>query len=464
MEVKIFYGPPGTGKTTELMQVLDYEINKRGVDTKRIAFVSFSKKAAEEGTVRALQQFNKTMEDFPHFRTAHSTAFRGVKATRSQMMDARKYREFGTKIGMDLSGYYSEEMLQGRDDDYLFYDNLYRNNPKYSSVMLDTLDKDRVVWFIRQYRRYKDTFRFTDFTDLMELYIKGDFYEDVDVAIIDEAQDLTTLQWQMLTKAFSRVKRLYIAGDDDQAIYQWSGADVEYFLNLVGNKVVLDKSYRLPDNFVQDALRMTKNIKRRVDKAYSGQGGIGKKNFINSADELIINNDQSYFLLARNNCFLKQYTERLQNSGVPYCLKGEPFLSQRDVQAIKMWSSFVKRGTALRPDEKHKFSRIVGEPYKLEDWFEAFNWPQEKKDFARTLAANGRIEEQPLVNISTIHGVKGGEADHVVLLTDITRPVATQLDKDADSEHRCFYVGMTRARKELTIVLPNSKYSYDYLF
>lgn len=47
--------------------------------------------------------------------------------------------------------------------------------------------------------------------------------------MVDEAQDLTPLQWDMVVKIAKSVWRVYIAGDDDQAIYEWNGAEVEYF-------------------------------------------------------------------------------------------------------------------------------------------------------------------------------------------------------------------------------------------
>ena len=49
-----------------------------------------------------------------------------------------------------------------------------------------------------------------------------------------------------LIKLAEKAKRIYIAGDDDQAIFNWAGARSEYLLNREGNRIILDKSYRLP--------------------------------------------------------------------------------------------------------------------------------------------------------------------------------------------------------------------------
>ena len=53
------------------------------------------------------------------------------------------------------------------------------------------------------YAKFKTENNKFDFTDIIEMYIKNSAPLPVKVAIIDEAQDLTTLQWKMIEKAFS---------------------------------------------------------------------------------------------------------------------------------------------------------------------------------------------------------------------------------------------------------------------
>jgi superfamily I DNA/RNA helicase len=65
------------------------------------------------------------------------------------------------------------------------------------------------------------------------------------VLMVDEAQDLTPLQWDLVVKLARAVDRVYIAGDDDQAIYEWNGADVRLFQDFPGRSLILKKSVRL---------------------------------------------------------------------------------------------------------------------------------------------------------------------------------------------------------------------------
>lgn len=64
----------------------------------------------------------------------------------------------------------------------------------------------------------------------------------------------------------------------------------------------------------------------------------------------------------------------------------------------------------------------------------------------------GALEKKPLISVGTIHSVKGGEADIVILLPDISNAARNELESgNEDSITRQFYVGMTRAREGLII-------------
>jgi superfamily I DNA/RNA helicase len=53
--------------------------------------------------------------------------------------------------------------------------------------------------------------------------------------------------------------------------------------------------------------------------------------------------------------------------------------------------------------------------------------------------------------MSTIHGSKGGEADNVVLFTDLS---TAAMQQNTDDLHRVFYVGVTRTKENLYLVEP----------
>lgn len=462
MDIELYYGPPGTGKTTTLMDILDLEINKNKLSPRDIAFVTFTKKGAEEGAARAKLKFNYADSEFLYFRTLHSMAFRETFSSRKNVMDRRKYGDFSKKLGMHFTGYYTEE-FHHNDDMYLFGEDLYRNNPATGKSFISTLNFDIFTFVSKNYKHYKDTFGYIDFTDMVQNFIKEDRFIPVKVAIIDEAQDLTTLQWKMVWQAFRHCDRIYIAGDDDQAIYEWSGADVNYFLNLHGNIHTLKQSYRLPYNFVKFARRITDKIKLRVNKEYEGKDEKGDIDLANSLEDLEINENETYLILSRNNCFLKSAEEWVQKQGLPYSLKGQPMLTEEHVRTINFYESKRKSRVIMDQDERllkkiMKEGAVISQP-----WYDALNWPQTLIDYVRTLVARKPANMlEPKINISTIHSIKGGEADNVFLISDISKNVKLNLEKNPDSEHRVFYVGATRAKKSMRLILPQTKHYYDF--
>ena len=68
------------------------------------------------------------------------------------------------------------------------------------------------------------------------------------------------------------------------------------------------------------------------------------------------------------------------------------------------------------------------------------------------LAQREDITRSPRIIMSTIHGAKGGEADNVLLLPDITKSAVDNNDIDPDELHRLFYVAVTRGNLALHIL------------
>ena len=77
--------------------------------------------------------------------------------------------------------------------------------------------------------------------------------------------------------------------------------------------------------------------------------------------------------------------------------------------------------------------------------------PQKKVRYIRRMRENGeKLNSKPRITLSTIHGVKGGEQDNVVLLTDLSRNTQRNYEQNPDDENRLFYVGATRTKKSFT--------------
>lgn len=453
----MIFGPPGTGKTTTLLNILEKELNT--VKPHEIAFVSFTRKGSYEGKERACKKFNLSEENVPYFRTLHSLAFRTLGTKRHDMIDKGHYKEFSKALGMTFAGYYTEE-LKHNDDAYLFFDILQRNNKKAASKFATLLSASKIRHVQQNYHQFKRQLNILDFTDLIESFIIRKEKIPVKVAIVDEAQDLTTLQWQMVLCAFRDCERLYLAGDDDQAVYEWSGADVNFFLNFRGAQIkILDKSYRLPDLIVDFSKKIINKIPNRIVKNYQGAGKKGEIKIINNLSQLSIDNQKSWLFLARNNYFLNKYKEFFENEGIVYKFKGELSVKKTEINAIKTYTQCQKGSGHLPSLVKIvlKTNANIKAP-----WFDSFKWPQPKICYYRNLIANQNLQlTDSKIAIETIHSIKGGEADNVVILEDITKSVKNNMENNSDSEHRIFYTGVTRTKENLFILQNETKNYYN---
>ena len=242
MNREIIFGPPGTGKTHTLLDEVKTALDE-GVKPNKIGYMSFSRKANQEAVSRAssIEGYSLSEDDLPYFRTLHSLAVRmlGID-TNTQLMKAVDYQEFGEWIGLlnfdgsttlDSTGMLINKNFYLRFIDLARYSGLsledaYRESPK------QDLNWDKLVRIAEGLPKWKKNNLKYDFTDVIEEVIRKELAPDLDLLIVDEAQDLNNLQWRMIHLMEKSSKKILIAGDDDQAIYGFQGADVEHFLSL----------------------------------------------------------------------------------------------------------------------------------------------------------------------------------------------------------------------------------------
>ena len=107
------------------------------------------------------------------------------------------------------------------------------------------IERNTLYLLAEELKRFKKEKNLKDFNDLLEDFIQKNIKNTFEVLFIDEAQDLSLLQWDMVRCIWANANKTYIAGDDDQAIFKWAGADVDHFIALkeeVNDIKVLDQS------------------------------------------------------------------------------------------------------------------------------------------------------------------------------------------------------------------------------
>jgi hypothetical protein len=354
------------------------------------------------------------------------------------------------------------------DDEFIYKDWSLGIYDKARNMMEDPIKvfkkesykKDNIDVFQRKistYEHYKQN-SFIDFTDMIERAIDEIDFPELDVLILDEAQDFTPLQWSVLYKMAENSKRIYLAGDDDQGIYQWNGADSKYFTTYFpGRKVVLRKTRRFGKAIHHFTEIIRRGILNSEEKEYlpdeTKQGSV--KRYLNFR-EIDFNLQGTWYILGRVNRVVNELRMAAKEAGLYFGdNKGNKSFDRKQWQAIKAWTAIsngkvINKADAeimykyIRDIEKDAFRTEnfwIGEPdFKTYNFETLKEWcglivPDEKKNkewwwilrrnftsrqkiyFIRLLKRYGQkqLNDDLTIIIDTIHSVKGGEADHVVL-------------------------------------------------
>ena len=490
----IILGPPGTGKTTTLLNLVD-EFIQKGVRPRQIGYLSFTKKAANEAAERAAKKFELNQDDdLENFKTLHALAYKRLGMSREKMMSSSDYKEFGVKCGIPIktAKYSQEHATVNSDNEYLTIIETARakqmNLLDHYDSRKNLIDVERNTLYLisEELKKYKKQKGKKDFTDLIEEFITQKITPKFEVLFIDEAQDLSSLQWSMVRKLWKESKKTYIAGDDDQAIFKWAGADVDHFIALkkeVDEIKILDQSYRIPGGPIHElSQKIISKVQNRFTKDYKPRSEEGILKRYSDVTQVNMSEGQ-WLVLASANYFLDEVKELCELRGWYYQHKNKNSIDVKLLMALQNWEQWrkgsllthieikniyeylgtnvatgFKTGKLLHSEDKYSLKDCIDKYGLLTDkvWYDSFEGLDTfTENYIRNMRANGeKIAANPRIKMSTIHGAKGGEAHKVLILQDLTNAALETFQNDPDELHRLFYTGTTRTKKELHIVDP----------
>jgi DNA helicase-2/ATP-dependent DNA helicase PcrA len=477
------YGPPGTGKTTKLINYAK-TFYKLGTPLDKIGYFAFTTKAATEAVNRMLDTFKHLQKkDLKHFRTLHSLAFWRLGMKKSQVMQDEHYEDIGRQVGIEVTIYSDGQETTGFVDSNSEYFNLI-NTARIKGISIEDeyntgmysyeLEKNLLHILNKELTNYKESFKLYDFTDMIEKFNVAKLCPKYDLVFIDEAQDLSPIQWEMVEILRKNSKYVILAGDDDQAVYGWAGADVKKFQDITSKKdIILPQSYRVPKEVQNIADKILDRIpdERRIKKIWKARDEEGVVNYISSIEDAPLEKGD-WLILARTNDRLEKLKPILKDLGVYFQYKGRKSFRATLFKSVLNYTRWQNKNDQLSLSEIKDVLDCVPYTNNLKEerlydlkefgfshtqrWYDVFTINPEECLYIRELLRHKEeLNKTARVQLSTIHSAKGGEATNVLLILDNTKTIREAVEKNwekADEENRVWYVGVTRTRQNLYIM------------
>jgi DNA helicase-2/ATP-dependent DNA helicase PcrA len=449
----VIFGPPGCGKTHRLAEIVGQFLKAR---QGRVLFTSHTKAAAQTALERV--GLNPRIDT----STLHSYCFRELGMSRAQTVDDQKLEEVMGEFGLDC-----EDGGDGRRYQEVMSHAACTGKPVLESYELLGSPGTRTHFtaFEKSYRRWKETNGFLDFDDMLLKFLTQRRGSGHALLMIDEAQDMTPLHWKVVKQFILLNPRcaIVIAGDDDQCLYAYAGADphgmAQFAEEYKARVHTLTQSYRVPQTVHGVAQRIAARMARRKEKEYAPTTEVGNIQGFGSFSTNRLGDAQRDTLILYNDKFVRKEVEgELIDAGIAFTATGgfPAPLQTKGARAVYSAMGDTPDGGVVRKGlnergvdlfnaagigaivEKirrgdHSIVNFGNNEWLVGDYYSRVDWSR-----------------PPKVRISTIHGAKGMEADDVHLLLDQSQAALDYGFRDPDASHRLFYVAVTRARHNLS--------------
>lgn len=306
----------GSGKTRALTHRFAFLVNEMGILPENILCVTFTNKAANEMRQRICNLIGDN--DTGYINTFHGFCVSVLQEDSYAVQYPKSFLVLdNSDIDAMLRIIYEERGLTLRDRtfsdarDMIEIQKLFKK-PEYYLDMIDmspeTLhekymnakDKDDIIFYGYLYQEkkcfgldYNDLIKFTLYIFAENEDIRLKWQKRLEYIMIDEFQDIDSLQYGLMETLCAYHKNLFIVGDPDQTIYTWRGANVKYLLEFdqrfPGTKTIMMlKNYRSTPQILAAANSLIDKNKHRIKKDLIPQLPEGRKpvfHFAKNADD-----------------------------------------------------------------------------------------------------------------------------------------------------------------------------------
>lgn len=454
----------GSGKTTVLIEKVRYLHEEKEIPYEKMVVLTFTNKAADEIAERlARKEAELTEEEVWGFGTFHSVALRILR----RFLPEKPEEETGTGSGewnreftvitpeeeMEMvlaiakdGGYkikYQNRLKKRMEEDY----EAYRKGKAQGKYKDDLF---QIFPLLEKEKRQENKMSFTDLLKEGTRVAKEQQTElDLQWIIVDEVQDSDEKQLEFLEALKSEKTRFFAVGDPNQVIYSWRGTGPNMFFLIKhrfgAKELSLPINYRSSEVILEAANRFL-----QFGGKIEGSAGRGEK--------IRIRNHYDPFIEAE---YLTERIRELHEQGLDYREIAIFYRVQKQAEILE--KVFERAGLpyvipAKRkededpvPEKPHMIREHAskGRPDMAEDEHNA-----EKAGNTEAVGTNqDQMPEENAVHLMTLHASKGLEFEYVFIIgmNQGLIPLRCKSMEQEEEERRLFFVGLTRARKNLEL-------------
>lgn len=389
---QVFAGP-GSGKTYVIVHRIRQLITGQGIDPSHILVITFTKAAALE----MQERFFRLMEpERPpvRFGTFHAVFYHILKQS-AQYRDYIIITETERRklIRQIIHMHKRFACLQEEDMDSIIASlSAYKTSSVIKPLPVQKIGEEDILFLAEEYVSYLREFKQMDFDDILchcydlltaqpDMLIR--WQKQFSYILIDEFQDISPKQYEIIRLLAAPEDNLFIVGDDDQSIYGFRGASPGIMRDFMrdypsADRIFLDINYRCNSQIVEAAGRVIGENHNRVEKqvraAHEEGAGLYLQIFRSAteeeewlSEELARKKElellEACAMICRTNYDCAMWAQTLRKKGIPFTMKEAPKSRFRHfvIQDIMAYMALAQgRGELMR---KH-FLRIMNRPVR----------------------------------------------------------------------------------------------------
>lgn len=387
-QVVVVIAGAGSGKTTVLTKRISYLYRVKKIDPTNVLAITFTNKAATEMKERLLKE-EGPYANMSWIMTFHALAVRIIRANTDQL---KYFDENFTIIDSDDQLKILKQIIKdlGVDDIKPKEASYVIGSAKSFASTLSEVEY-KIDWdyleIYKAYDKYLKNHNAMDFDDLL-LYchellkkkiVREKYANKFKYIHVDEFQDTSIIQNNILKLLFDKQNNMFIVGDVDQSIYGWRGAAVENMLNIEkeygsAKLIKLEQNYRSTPEILEAANNLISYNTERIDKTLWTDAKGGEKVIYNTFNTMYNETDhvaseierkidsgsnlEEIAVLYRSNFQSRKIEEALMKKQIPYRIYGGLRFYER--MEIKDLIAYLR--VIINSNDEIALNRIINVP------------------------------------------------------------------------------------------------------